>query len=83
MQENRLKAILGGYNPWKCLYAIMQFLFTDAVLISYSWNGVSGKKAFKTLNINLVIYQCVRAQFCSYSSEDFKRDMVQYLKRVS
>lgn len=82
MQQTRL-ILFGGENPKKCLNMIMKYLFTDRVLMQYSWQGLYSKIAFKSMNVNGVIFESVRSHFPKYTYGEFIGDIQKYLKYVS
>lgn len=72
----------GGKTSRICCYEIMKHLFSDDVLMNYTWGGTAEKVPFKQYKINDVIKKCVRVHFPEYTDAQYKEDTKEHLKHA-
>lgn len=71
----------GGADKFKNARSVMKQLFTDEILLPYSWKGTRDKQSFETLvGINNTIERAVNANFPEYKQYDHGIFMQDYLK---
>lgn len=79
MQSYQLKSI-GGSDEEKCTKKFLAALFSDDLLMNYTWFGTRDKGPFKDYKVHSLIKDCVKEHYENLTDDNYQKYVQDHLK---